>query len=81
MVKDTDILFGETIEELLKMKNTMLDKTPINANGQLHGPYQDYRIDGRPWETSHYVNDVAYGYTEVTHWIEGEPSDKFYFCR
>ena len=63
------------------MKNTMLDKITRNEKGQLHGPYQDYRIDGRPWETSHYVNDVAYGYTEVTHWIEGEPSDKFYFCR
>jgi hypothetical protein len=63
------------------MKSTMRDKTPRNANGQLHGPFQDYRHDGRPWETSHYVNDVAYGYSEVTNWLEGEPSHKYYFCR
>ena len=65
------------------MKNTMhvKDKKPRNANGQLHGPYQDYRSDGRPWETSHYVNDVAYGYCEVTRSFDDLPSNKFYFCR
>ena len=61
--------------------NTMRDKTPRNANGQLHGPFQDYRSDGRPWEKSHYVNDVAYGYSEISHWLEGEPKKTFYYCR
>jgi hypothetical protein len=59
----------------------MRDKTPRNANGELHGPFQDYRSDGTPWETSHYVNGVAYGYSEVTRSFEGLPSNKFYFCR
>ena len=60
--------------------NTMRDKKPINEKGQLHGPYQDYLSDGRPWETSHYVNDFAYGYCEITNLFE-LPSDKYYFCR
>ena len=61
--------------------NTMRDKTPRNANGQLHGPFQDYRSDGRPWETSHYVNDVPYGYSEISHWIPTEKTTKIYYCR
>ncbi len=63
------------------MKNTTRDKYTRNEKGQLHGPYQDYRSDGRPWETSHYVNDVAYGYCEVTRSFKELPSNKFYFCR
>lgn len=59
----------------------MPDKAPRNKKGELHGPYQDYRIDGRPWETSHYVNNVAYGYSEITDWLEGEPKKSFYYCR
>jgi hypothetical protein len=63
------------------MKNTMRDKYTRNEKGQLHGPFQDYRDDGRPWETSHYVNDVAYGYSEITCWFEGRPKIKSYYCR
>jgi hypothetical protein len=59
----------------------MQDKFTRNEKGQLHGPYQDYRSDGRLWEKSHYVNDVAFGYCEIFHWFENEPSNKFYFCR
>jgi hypothetical protein len=63
------------------MKNTMRDKHTRNEKGQLHGPFQDYRSDGRPWETSHYVNGVEYGYCEVTSSFKELPSDKYYFCR
>ena len=63
------------------MKNSMRDKFTTNEKGELHGPFQDYRGDGRPWETSHYVNDVPYGYTELTHWIVGEKTTKIYYCR
>ena len=63
------------------MKNTMRDKMPKNEKGQLHGPFQDYHDDGKPWETSHYVNDVAYGYSEVTHWTEDAPKLTFYYCQ
>lgn len=59
----------------------MRDKYTRNEKGQLHGLFQDYHSDGRPWETSHYVNDVAYGYCEITNWLEGEPKKSFYFCR
>jgi hypothetical protein len=63
------------------MKNSMRDKFTTNEKGELHGPFQDYRDDGRPWETSHYVNGVAYGYSEVTRSFKELPSNKFYFCR
>ena len=59
----------------------MPDKKPINEKGELHGPFQDYRSDGTPWETSHYVNGVAYGYCEVNRPFKDLPSNKFYFCR
>jgi hypothetical protein len=59
----------------------MQDSTPRNEKGELHGPFQDYRSDGTPWETSHYVNGVAYGYSEVTRSFKELPSNKFYFCR
>jgi hypothetical protein len=59
----------------------MQDKVPRNANGELHGPFQDYHSDGRPWETSHYINDVAYGYCEINSWFDDIPKIKMYFCR
>ena len=62
------------------MKNTIRDKYTRNEQGQLHGPFQDYHSDGRPWETSHYVNDVAYGYCEVNGWNIDAEIQKYYFC-
>lgn len=66
---------------IFKKRNIIRDKYTRNEQGQLHGPFQDYRSDGRPWETSHYVNDLPYGYSEVTRSFKRLPSNKFYYCR
>lgn len=60
----------------------MLDNIPTNEQGFFHGPYQDYWVNGLPWETSHYVNGEALGYSEINHW-SGDVDQKeiFYFCR
>jgi hypothetical protein len=59
----------------------MQDNKPRNEKGELHGPFQDYFGDGRPWEKSHYVNDVAYGYSEINSLYEDTPKITYYFCR
>ena len=62
------------------MRNITQNKVPRNEKGELHGLFQDYHSDGRPWETSHYINDVPYGYSEINGWNIDAEIQKYYFC-
>lgn len=53
----------------------MQDKKPRNENGQPHGKWEVFRINGELWYTFNYVNGFRYGYGIILN------RDKFYFCQ
>ena len=58
--------------------NTMSDKRPHNKQGEPHGHWIVYWIDGGGYECT-YVNGLEYGFDDIN-WGNGD-KEKLYYAR